>query len=319
MPDPFGYFVLAVLLALSVFLFLTLRRMLEKTAFCLEGCCQSAKENYHKRLEERNELDSEIKILEKSLEETIALYAVTKAICKSLDKDKVFSLFKEQLKKYTGITDCRIIERQENKEGISPLLVCDTQEGEEMEKFNIMSQQFLLGFKRAVLYERIQELSITDVLTETLSRRHALERLDDELERSKKMKLAFAVLMIDLDRFKEINDTYGHLVGDVVLSEVAGVIKANIREIDLIGRYGGEEFLIILTETGKAEAGLAAERIRKAVEGALVRAYDEELHVTISIGVAVFPADGVSGIGLIEKADSALYRAKNTGRNRVCV
>ena len=125
--------------------------------------------------------------------------------------------------------------------------------------------------------------------------------------------------MVDIDRFKEYNDRYGHLVGDVLLKEVAKTIKESLRQIDLVGRYGGEEFIIILTETDQEGSIFAAERIRKSVQDKSIRAYDEVLKVTISIGISSYPKHGRDGNGLVEKADHALYRAKETGRNRIYV
>ena len=125
--------------------------------------------------------------------------------------------------------------------------------------------------------------------------------------------------MVDIDYFKECNDRYGHLVGDAVLREVATVIKDNTRQIDIVGRYGGEEFSIILSETSKEGALNASERILKSVEGEKIKAYDEELNLTISIGISSFPQDAKVTQELIDKSDWSLYRAKETGRNRICV
>ncbi len=124
--------------------------------------------------------------------------------------------------------------------------------------------------------------------------------------------------MIDIDYFKDFNDRYGHIVGDAILRELSRAIQENIRQIDLIGRYGGEEFSIILSETDKDVAGLAAERIRTAVQDKHIRVYDEELKITVSIGISTYPYDGKEIEKLIDKADSALYQAKQSGRNRVC-
>jgi diguanylate cyclase (GGDEF)-like protein len=190
---------------------------------------------------------------------------------------------------------------------------------EDSEKFQILSQQFLLGIKRAILYQKVQALSITDGLTGVFSRRYCLERFREEVERSKKFKHNFSFLMIDVDYFKNYNDKYGHLVGDAILREVAATIKENIRQIDLLGRYGGEEFILVLTETGSEQSKFVAERIRKAVEEKQIKVYDENLGITISIGVATFPKDAEVPQAIIEKADQALYCAKEAGRNRVCL
>jgi diguanylate cyclase (GGDEF)-like protein len=189
---------------------------------------------------------------------------------------------------------------------------------EDKDKFNILAQQFLVGMKRSLLYKRVQELAITDSLTQLFSRRYFLERFEEELKRSKKFKLMLSFLMIDIDRFKEFNDRYGHLVGDAILREVSRTIKENTRQVDFMGRYGGEELSIVLTDTDKKQAYFAAERIRAAVESELMHVYDEDLKATISIGISSFPDDALEVKTLIEKADKALYLAKQQGRNRIC-
>ncbi len=182
-----------------------------------------------------------------------------------------------------------------------------------------MSQQFLLGLKRAVLYQHVQEMATLDSLTKVFTRRYWFQRCNEELERSRKYNYNLTCLMIDVDRFKGFNDTYGHLVGDAVLMAVVRVVRENIRQIDLLGKYGGEEFCVILTETAVQGAQFVAERIRQALQDTSVQAYDEILKVTISIGIAGFPNDSRDLTGLVDKADQALYRAKETGRNKVCV
>jgi diguanylate cyclase (GGDEF)-like protein len=125
--------------------------------------------------------------------------------------------------------------------------------------------------------------------------------------------------MIDIDHFKDYNDRYGHLVGDAILKEVSKSIKENIRQIDLSGRYGGEEFSIVLAETDKEQAQFVAGRIRQAIEYKCIRVYDEDLKITVSVGISAYPGDGKNAEELIDRADSALYQAKQEGRNRVCV
>jgi diguanylate cyclase (GGDEF)-like protein len=124
--------------------------------------------------------------------------------------------------------------------------------------------------------------------------------------------------MIDVDYFKTFNDRYGHLVGDVILREVSKTIKENVRQIDLVGKYGGDEFSIVLSRTSKADAQIIAERILKSIHQKQIRAYDENLEITVSIGISIFPDDANSASQIIEKADQALYQAKTEGRSRVC-
>jgi len=186
-----------------------------------------------------------------------------------------------------------------------------------LERFLIVSRQFSLAIEKVRLYEKVQKLAITDGLTGVFVRRYFLEMLKEEFERSLRHQFKLSFVMIDLDHFKECNDAFGHLVGDVVLREVAKALKQNVREIDLLGRYGGEEFSLLLPETDKDSAYLVAERLRWAVADQTFRAYDEMLKITISAGVSTFPDDGSTSMDLIEAADKALYKAKTQGRNRV--
>ena len=166
--------------------------------------------------------------------------------------------------------------------------------------------------------KRLRKLSITDGLTELFNHRHVHELLREEFERSHRTGEPIAVAMLDLDRFKHINDTYGHPTGDVILYETARIIGETAREIDMVGRYGGEEFIAILPNTVEDDAGQFAERVRQAVAGHLYRDEAHEIRMTLSCGVASFPTEGVdSPESLLKKADEALYVAKESGRNRV--
>jgi len=204
------------------------------------------------------------------------------------------------------------------KDQLISILVCERLKPEDSEKFTILSRQFALVIQKVKLYGKLQELAITDGLTHLYSRRYFLERFQEELERSKRHTLHLSFLMADIDHFKQKNDQYGHLVGDIILKDVAALLKANVREIDLVGRYGGEEFSVALPDTGITEALQVAERIRKAAFERTFVAYDEVTPVTLSIGVGAYPEDGEKAMALIEAADAALYHAKQTGRNRVC-
>ncbi len=263
--------------------------------------------------------------------QTIALYNITKEICKILDEEKIFTIFKEQINSCIKVSDCRFLNKDADLSVYKgyvnlPLVIQDdiigylvaNVEASDRDKFGILAGQFLVGMKRALLYKQMQELSITDSLTQVFSRRHFLDRFNEEFLRSKKFSHNFSFLMLDLDHFKIFNDKYGHLVGDAILREVSRVAKEVIRQIDFVGRYGGEEFSIVLAETDKEHAHSAAERLRQAIETRVIKAFDEELKVTVSIGISTFPRDGVSIEALIEAADKALYLAKQRGRNQIC-
>ncbi len=166
--------------------------------------------------------------------------------------------------------------------------------------------------------KRLKKLSITDGLTELFNHRHVHQLLHDEFERSLRTGEPVAVAMMDLDRFKNINDTYGHPTGDVILYETARIIKETAREIDMPGRYGGEEFIAILPGTEEDAASHFAERVRQAVESHVFRDGATEIRMTVSCGVASFPGDGIdSPESLLKAADEALYQAKHGGRNQV--
>ncbi|MDD5730749.1 MAG: GGDEF domain-containing protein [Candidatus Omnitrophica bacterium] len=322
-----------ILLIVTVLIHIILKRVFEDNSLKIEEKYRDLEKESAVLILENEKIGQENSLLETRLEETRALYEITKEICVSLDKETMFKNFCAHMHKYVRLRDCKLLEPevdllpykdctvlslQMNRNSIG-YLVADGLLEEDREKFHILSQQFLLGIKRAILYQKLHELAITDTLTGVFTRKHYLERLKEELDYSAKFGYPFGLLMLDIDHFKEYNDRYGHLVGDAVLREISRIIKENLRQIDLVGRYGGEEFSIILTQTDKEGAKLAAERIRSSIETQVIKAYDENLKVTLSIGVSVFPEDGKGPEVLIEKADRALYRAKEEGRNKVCV
>jgi len=185
-------------------------------------------------------------------------------------------------------------------------------------RFRILVSQIALEFRKVELYEQVQELSIIDGLTEVYLRRYLMGRLKEEVDRASRLGLTFSIGMVDVDHFKQCNDRYGHLVGDVVLKKIAERLKGSVREVDMIARYGGEEFCIALPETTKKLALTVAERLRKSIESGKIKAFDEEAKITVSVGIATYPEDGEDVESLIERADTALYKAKRKGRNTVC-
>ncbi|HDZ77663.1 MAG TPA: GGDEF domain-containing protein [Candidatus Omnitrophica bacterium] len=279
------------------------------------------------------DLNFKEELLGSEYENITTLYEVTKDISKTLNMDEVFHTFRGILKNSMDIDDCVLTSSFDKKtKGDYPFtfpldlgkndtraLFVKGMRVEDKDKFIILANQFALVFKRAQLYRTIQELSITDSLTQILVKRYCMVRFNEEFLRSERKKLNLSCLMLDVDNFKDYNDRFGHLVGDVILAEVARMISDSIREIDLLGRFGGEEFLLILPETDKQEALFVAERIRKTVVERVIKAYDEVLRVTLSIGVTTFPQDGQDTNELIDRADRALYQAKHVGKNRVCL
>lgn len=166
--------------------------------------------------------------------------------------------------------------------------------------------------------KRLEALSITDYLTGLYNHRYAHERLEAELNRARRQGVPLSVVMLDLDRFKGINDTYGHLAGDQVLREVGRILRDACRNYDVGARYGGEEFLIILPGTKLDDAVMIARRIRERIEACDFQAGGKTLRVTASFGVAELARDDTRAKDeLVSHADRALYRAKSAGRNRV--
>ncbi|MEV8513225.1 diguanylate cyclase [Dactylosporangium sp. NPDC051484] len=172
------------------------------------------------------------------------------------------------------------------------------------------------------VHEEAQRLSLTDPLTGLSNYRYLRESLRREIERASRFGRALAVLVLDLDHFKEVNDTHGHPAGDAVLAEVARRLRAEIREVDFAFRQGGEEFVVLLPETDASGAAVLAERLGTAVRRASVLAVSSSagqpprrIPITVSIGIAVFPHHGTTGQAVLEAADDALYAAKAGGRD----
>ena len=181
-----------------------------------------------------------------------------------------------------------------------------------------VANQAHIVMENSRLFERVRNLAIRDSLTGLFNHRHTMDLLAQEFDRSGRYELGMSVLMLDIDHFKKVNDEHGHLAGDAVLREVARLLKDTLRTVDSVGRYGGEEFLVLLPQTPPDEARRTGERIRQQIAQHAFRAGRRELRVTVSVGVATWESGGAqSAEGLIREADQALYRAKEQGRNRV--
>jgi diguanylate cyclase (GGDEF)-like protein len=195
--------------------------------------------------------------------------------------------------------------------------------------FGLLSTSFLLGLivffalrlikKTSVIQQRFEYLAVTDGLTGIFNRRHIMSRFNEEFERARRLKKNLGCIMIDIDKFKSINDKFGHLVGDKVLREISVRIKSTIRIYDVLGRYGGEEFLIVLPDTDFDNTKGLAERIRENVKADMFLATDipMHIHITISSGIAHMTEEDISIDDIIKRADEGLYKAKNSGRDRV--
>jgi len=165
-------------------------------------------------------------------------------------------------------------------------------------------------------YEEIYRLATTDSLTQLLNKASILRFLSEEISGNARKRRKIAVILADIDGFKSMNDLFGHLTGDRILQTVAGLFKSSLRDRDRAGRFGGDEFLIVLPETGPKGAARLAERIRSVLEKSISKKLGLTLSVTLSMGVASGYAHKIASEDLIEQADIALYRAKSLGRNR---
>jgi len=168
---------------------------------------------------------------------------------------------------------------------------------------------------------RLEALATTDPLTRVLNRRALLDRLATELDRVRRYQSTLSLLLLDVDHFKQINDTAGHLAGDSVLRQIGALLQEAVRTVDVVARYGGEEFVTLLPETSDEGATAFAERLRERIAAQPFEVGgDEPVHLTVSIGIASFPSPGVESTDdLFARADGALYRAKSAGRNQVHV
>jgi len=176
----------------------------------------------------------------------------------------------------------------------------------------------LYSYRINILYKKFQLLSITDDLTQIYNRRHFTDELRKEIERSKRFSLNLSLIILDIDKFKYNNDTYGHIFGDRIIKSIAVFLTQATRKIDFIARYGGDEFVIFMPETEKNMANVLAERLQLKLSQYSFNNYELPIKNTLSIGIAGFPNDAANEDELIHHADIALYAAKKEGGNRVC-
>jgi diguanylate cyclase (GGDEF)-like protein len=190
---------------------------------------------------------------------------------------------------------------------------------QERDLFAYLAGQATLSIENVDLHETVQQQAVTDELTGLFNVRQFHSRLDNEIERAERFGQPLSLVMLDIDKFKSVNDNYGHQQGDRVLVEVARVLRRLSRDVDLPARYGGEEMAVVLPQTDLRGAELGAERMRAAIEGMQIQRLDGGglLPITASFGVASFPSQAADKTALIAAADAALYRAKRGGRNRV--
>lgn len=270
--------------------------------------------------------------LSKYPEITKAIEEDTTIIIKDVGDSKVIKEFREGLLNI-GIQSIIVIPIH-YAEGTTGILYLKTlRRGWQLSESEIKTCQIVanmasVALRNAHLFNIVKEekkllekMAVTDGLTMLYNHSYFVKRLTEEFKRTKRYGTQLAFLMIDIDDFKKINDSYGHQKGDIILQKVAMVIKKSVRETDIVARYGGEEFSVILPHTNKEDAANLANRIRVSVQNYKPETFNGEVSITVSVGVSIYPATGIESVDeLIRCADDRLYQAKCNGKNAVvCV
>jgi diguanylate cyclase (GGDEF)-like protein len=216
---------------------------------------------------------------------------------------------------------CYPLQRKGEKIGVIELINKSggTFTSEDQSLVEMMLNPLAIAVRTVDMFENAERLTITDDLTKLYNYRYLMKYLQADVKRCLRYKKKVSLLFIDVDGFKRINDTFGHLVGSQALAEMGQVFKRIVRETDVVGRYGGDEFVIVLPETPLNGAMVIAERIRKKVEECEFVAQNLSIRLTVSLGVANCPKHTLTAEGLIKKADAAMYRAKELSKNSIKV
>ena len=215
---------------------------------------------------------------------------------------------------------CVPLKSKDRTLGVIELINCfeDRFPSEDLSMLTSLADYAAIAIENATYVKRIQELTITDDSTNLYNSRYFNYMIDAELSRSKRYSYHFALIFFDLDRFKYVNDTHGHLSGSRLLREIGDLIKQHLRDIDTAYRYGGDEFIVLLPQTSKESAILVARRLCELLNQTSVQLEDSvAVNITASFGVASFPTDATSKVELVRLADQAMYRVKNRTRNGV--
>ena len=240
-----------------------------------------------------------------------------------LDKDSEQKRYREKLKKLKIHIIAPIVysERLQGIIGIGEKLYGNEISQTDFELFHVLVNIISISIENALHYEEVKNLSLTDGMTNLHNYRYFSIRLKEELNRAKRNKAKVSLLILDIDHFKNYNDTLGHQAGDEALRTLGRVLKSTVRDEDVVSRYGGEEFCIILPGISKNDITPLGERVRRIIE--LHQFYKERVQptgrLTVSLGGATYPDDAKESDELIQKADQALYRAKNLGRNQLII
>ncbi len=193
-------------------------------------------------------------------------------------------------------------------------------DAQDLQFFSVIGYQMAATLKHFQRFSSVKTMAIYDTLTGLYNRRYLEERLITETQKAFYGGSPLSLVMVDIDHFKKVNDTFGHTTGDLVLKEIASLLKNSVRKKDTVARYGGEEFILILPEAGLEETTIIAERIRRQIENTPFEMEQTRLNLTVSLGISNFPSHHArSKEDLVKMADQALYDAKRGGRNRVCV
>ena len=187
---------------------------------------------------------------------------------------------------------------------------------EELGILKNIAHLFDLSINQLLFTEVLYQQATTDVLTGIHNRRRFMERMDEEILRFHRFHQPFSIMMLDIDYFKRVNDTYGHLNGDNVLKDFAKLIESCLRDVDIMGRYGGEEFCVLLTNASLGQALIVAHRIFHTIQKHIVVLDEQEVHYTASIGITEFQDKDTIQL-LLDRVDQAMYHAKEQGRNRI--
>jgi diguanylate cyclase (GGDEF)-like protein len=196
----------------------------------------------------------------------------------------------------------------------------DKYSDKDVQMLTIVARSAGLALENAELHKRTEELTVIDDLTQAYNYRFFIRKLQEEKKRAIRYDLPLSIIMVDIDWFKKLNDSYGHEAGNIVLKQLSEVIKGCVRDTDYFARYGGEEFVVILPQTPQVEASAIGERIRVKVQNTVIETGQAgRVKITVSVGVSSFPENGKSAEDLVSVADQALYRAKGSGKNLVCI
>lgn len=202
--------------------------------------------------------------------------------------------------------------------GVVILATAGSFNADALTRMELFQQSFGLALNNAIAHDSLQRLAALDPLTGVYNRRFGMSRLHEEFDRAVRMDSPLGVLMMDIDHFKQVNDTYGHLVGDRILIAITRIAKTILRDGDVLIRYGGEEFLAVLPAASTEDLRLVGERLRRAIEDASVTDGSQTIRVTASLGASAYPNQNVKKEDeLVQLADAALYQAKDSGRNRL--